>query len=230
MEGSLKIPRHIAFIMDGNGRWAKSKGQPRNFGHLKGSERIEEIVLKSFDLGVECVSFYAFSTENWARPKEEVDKLMSILKSFLKKHLKLLVKNQVKLVISGDIESLSPDLVNAINSALEKTKDFSGKVMNIAFNYGGRQEILHAVNTLLKSGKTSVTEEEFASELYTKGLPDIDLMIRTSGEQRTSNFFPWQLVYAELYFTEVLWPDFSKDELIKAIEWYTSRERRFGKV
>jgi undecaprenyl diphosphate synthase len=230
MDNSLKIPRHIAFIMDGNGRWTKSKGQPRNFGHLKGSERIEEIVLKSFDLGVECVSFYAFSTENWQRPKEEVDKLMSILKSFLKKHLKLLIKNQVKLVISGDLTSLSSDLVDAINNALEKTSAFSGKVMNIAFNYGGRQEILHAVNTLLKSGKTSVTEEEFSSYLYTNGLPDIDLMIRTSGEQRTSNFFPWQLVYAELYFTEVLWPDFSKEELIKAIEWYSLRDRRFGKV
>ena len=226
----MKIPRHIAFIMDGNGRWAKLKGRPRNFGHLKGADRIEEIVLKSFDLGVECVSFYAFSTENWGRPKEEVDKLMSILKSFLKKHLKLLIKNQVKLVISGDLTNLSSDLVDSINNALEKTSAFSGKVMNIAFNYGGRQEILHAVNTLLKSGKTFVTEEDFENSLYTKGLPDIDLMIRTSGEQRTSNFFPWQLVYAELYFTDVLWPDFSKEELIKAIEWYTLRDRRFGKV
>ena len=230
MDNSLKIPRHIAFIMDGNGRWAKSKGQPRNFGHLKGSERIEEIVLKSFDLGVECVSFYAFSTENWQRPKEEVDKLMSILKSFLKKHLKLLIKNQVKLVISGDLTNLDSSLVKEINNALEKTSAFTDKVMNIAFNYGGRQEILNAVNTLLKSGKTSVTEQEFENALYTKGLPDIDLMIRTSGEQRTSNFFPWQLVYAELYFTEVLWPDFSKEELIKAIKWYTLRDRRFGKV
>ena len=230
MDVALKIPRHIAFIMDGNGRWAKLKGQPRNFGHLKGSERIEEIVLKSFELGVECVSFYAFSTENWGRPKEEVDKLMSILKSFLKKHLNLLIKNQVKLVISGDLTNLSADLVESINSALEKTSAFTGKVMNIAFNYGGRQEILNAVNTLLKSGKTSVTEQDFENALYTKGLPDIDLMIRTSGEQRTSNFFPWQLVYAELYFTDVLWPDFSKEELVKAIEWYTLRDRRFGKV
>ena len=226
----MKIPRHIAFIMDGNGRWAKLKGQPRNFGHLKGADRIEEIVLESFDLGVECVSFYAFSTENWGRPKEEIDKLMSILKSFLKKHLKLLIKNQVKLVISGDLTNLDSSLVKEINNALEKTSAFTGKVMNIAFNYGGRQEILNAVNILIKSGKTSVTEQDFENALYTKGLPDIDLMIRTSGEQRTSNFFPWQLVYAELYFTEVLWPDFSKEELIKAIKWYTLRDRRFGKV
>ena len=230
MQNNLKIPRHIAFIMDGNGRWAKLRGQPRNFGHLEGSKRIEEIVMSSFELGVECVSFYAFSTENWQRPKEEVDKLMSILKSFLKKYLDLLIKNQIKLVISGDLSKLSKPLVKEITIALEKTKDFSNRIMNIAFNYGGRQEILHAVNTLLKSGKTEVTEEEFSKCLYTSGLPDIDLMIRTSGEQRTSNFFPWQLVYAELYFTDTLWPDFTKEELIKAVEWYTGRDRRFGKV
>ncbi len=230
MDNKLKIPRHIAFIMDGNGRWAKLKGKPRNHGHLKGADRVEEIVSACFNMGVECVSLYAFSTENWQRPKEEVDKIISILGNFLKKYSKTLYKNQIRLIISGDISKLPISLQSEIDRNVEKLSCFKEKTLNIAFNYGGRQEIIQAVNKILKSGKTEILEEEFSDYLYTKGLMDIDLMIRTSGEQRTSNFFPWQLVYAELYFTDVLWPDFDAEELKKAITWYTGRDRRFGKV
>lgn len=230
MENNLKIPRHVAFIMDGNGRWAKLKGKPRNHGHIKGADRVEEIVSSCFDMGVECVSLYAFSTENWQRPKEEVDKILSILESFLKKYFKTLFKNQIRLIISGELSKLPTNLQKQISESVDKTAIFKEKTLNIAFNYGGRQEIIQAVNKILKSGKTEILEEEFSNYLYTRDLPDIDLMIRTSGEQRTSNFFPWQLVYAELYFTDVLWPDFDLEELKKAIIWYTGRDRRFGKV
>ena len=226
----LKIPRHIGFIMDGNGRWAKQRKQPRNFGHIHGSNRIDEIVTACLDLGVECVSLYAFSTENWARPKEEVDKICDILYKFLGDYAKKLLANKVRLKISGDYTKFPKKVVDLIEKRLEETKHFENRTLNIAINYGSKQEIVSAVNKLIDSGKKSVTEEDFTSALYTHDVPDSDLVIRTSGEQRTSNFFPWQLVYAELYFTEVLWPDFSKEELIKAIEWYSLRDRRFGKV
>ena len=230
MDINLKIPRHIEFIMDGNGRWAKLKGKPRNYGHLKGADRVEEIVTACFEMGVECVSLYAFSTENWQRPKEEVDKILSILEKFLKKYYKTLLKNQISLVVSGDITKLPISLQTLMTETIEKLSMFKNRTLNIAFNYGGRQEIIQAVNKILKSGKTEILEEDFNAYLYTKDLCDIDLMVRTSGEQRTSNFFPWQLVYAELYFTDVLWPDFDAEELKKAILWYTGRDRRFGKV
>ena len=229
MEG-LKIPRHIGFIMDGNGRWAKQRKQPRNFGHIHGSNRIDEVVTACLDLGVECVSLYAFSTENWARPKEEVDKICEILYKFLGDYAKKLIANKVRLKISGDYTKFPKKIIDLIEARLEETKHFENRTLNIAINYGSRQEILGAVNKLIDSGKKCVTEQDFSSALYTADVPDIDLVIRTSGEQRVSNFFLWQIAYAELYFTPVLWPDFDKKELLKAIEWYTGRDRRFVKV
>lgn len=229
MEG-LKIPRHIGFIMDGNGRWAKQRNRPRNFGHIHGSNRIDEIVTACFDLGVECVSLYAFSTENWARPKEEVDKICEILYKFLGQYGKKLIANSVRLKISGDYTKFPKKIIDLIERRIEETKIFTTKTLNLAINYGSKQEILMAVNKLIDSGNKCVTEEDFASALYTHDVPDIDLVIRTSGEQRVSNFFLWQIAYAELYFTPVLWPDFDKNELLKAIEWFSSRDRRFGKV
>ncbi len=229
MEG-LKIPRHIGFIMDGNGRWAKQRNKPRNFGHIHGSNRIDEVVTACLDAGVECVSLYAFSTENWARPKEEVDKIFDILYKFLNQYGKKLMANKVRLKISGDYSKFPKKIIDLIEKRLEETKNFENRILNIAINYGSKQEILMAVNNLIKSGKEVITESDFSSALYTKDLPDIDLVVRTSGEQRVSNFFLWQIAYAELYFTPVLWPDFDKNELMKAIEWYSSRDRRYGKV
>ena len=226
---NLIIPRHVGFIMDGNGRWAKQRKRPRNFGHKKGAENVEKIVSACFKLGVQVVSLYAFSTENWGRPKEEVDKIMDLLYKFLIKFEKTLVKNEIKFIVSGDRTQLSEQLVTKIAEVEGKTLEFK-KVLNIAINYGGKQEILNAVNLLLESGKKVIREEDFENCLYTRGLPPIDLVVRTSGEQRISNFFLWQSAYAELYFTNALWPDFDEAELLKAIAWYSQRNRRFGKI
>ncbi|MBQ3235673.1 MAG: di-trans,poly-cis-decaprenylcistransferase [Clostridia bacterium] len=226
---NLIIPRHVGFIMDGNGRWAKQRNKPRNFGHKKGAENVEKVVSACFKSGIEVVSLYAFSTENWGRPKDEVDKIMDLLYKFLIKYEKTLIKNEIRLIVSGNKPELSKVLFELIEKVENSTKAFK-KVLNIAINYGGKQEILHAVNRLLKDGKSAVTEEEFESYLYTKGLPPIDLIVRTSGEQRTSNFFIWQSAYAELYFTDALWPDFNEQELESALSWYAQRNRRFGKI
>lgn len=223
------IPRHVAFIMDGNGRWAKQRNMPRNFGHQKGAENVERVVSACFSSGIEYISLYAFSTENWQRPKTEVDKLMRLFKKFLKTYTKELLKNGIKLIVTGDRQALSNDLVLEIEKSENLTKDFQ-KTLNLAINYGGKQEIVKAVNDLLSSGKTFVTESELESVLQTASVPDIDLLVRTSGEQRISNFFLWKSAYAELYFTDVLWPDFDEAEIEKAILWYSSRNRRFGKI
>ncbi len=230
MEMAKKIPSHVGFIMDGNGRWAKQRNKPRNFGHKKGADRVEEIVSASFSYGVKCVSLYAFSTENWSRPKEEVDKILEILSKFLNKYLKTLLKNQIKLVVSGDLSRLPLDLQKSIKERIEITSSFEDRILNIAINYGSKQEITQAVNALLKSGKTEIAESDIENNLYTKGLPDVDLVVRTSGEQRLSNFFLWQCAYAEFYFTDVMWPDFNESELLKAFNWFNDRDRRFGKV
>lgn len=230
MEENCKIPRHIGFIMDGNGRWAKKRNLPRTFGHTKGADNIEKVVKHCFSRGVEVVSLYAFSTENWARPKEEVDKILDILRSFLVKHIKPIIKNKIRLSLSGDLTRLPSDVYELCLKRLEETSSFTGRVLNIAINYGGRQEIINACNKLLKEGKTEITEKDFEEKLYTSGLPDIDLVVRTSGEQRISNFFPYQCAYAELYFTDCLWPDFDEKEVDKAISWFNDRDRRFGKV
>ena len=230
MQQVNKTPRHIGFIMDGNGRWAKKQNKPRNFGHVKGADRVDEIVSACFERGVECVSLYAFSTENWQRPKEEVDKIIAILKKFLTVYISKLIKNEIRIIFSGDVSVLPSDVYALILKDVEQTAHFKDKTLNIAVNYGGRQEILKAVNELINSGANSVSESEFSSHLYTSGLPDIDLVVRTSGEQRISNFFIWQIAYSELYYTDVLWPDFDTQELDKALTWYSLRNRRFGKI
>lgn len=230
MDESKTVPRHVGIIMDGNGRWAKLRGKPRSYGHKKGADIIDEVVSACFDSGTEAVSLYAFSTENWVRPKEEIETIFGLLGILLDKKFSRLVKQRVRLIISGDITPLPEKLRVKCLNAIEKTKDFTGRTLNVALNYGSRTEITRACNLALRSGKTEITEEDVAANLYTAGLPDIDLVIRTSGEMRLSNFFLWQCAYAEFYFTDVLWPDFHKDELEKAFEWFSHRKRRFGGV
>ena len=220
MDESKTVPRHVGIIMDGNGRWAKLRGKPRSYGHKKGADIIDEVVSACFDGGTEAVSLYAFSTENWVRPKEEIETIFGLLGILLDKKFSRLVKQRVRLIISGDITPLPEKLRVKCLNAIEKTKDFTGRTLNVALNYGSRTEITRACNLALRSGKTEITEEDVAANLYTAGLPDIDLVIRTSGEMRLSNFFLWQCAYAEFYFTDVLWPDFHKDELEKAFEWF----------
>ncbi|MBR1867467.1 MAG: di-trans,poly-cis-decaprenylcistransferase [Clostridia bacterium] len=224
------IPRHVGFIMDGNGRWAKEHGKPRTFGHKKGADVIHEIVSASFNGGIEVVSLYAFSTENWARPKDEVDSIFDLLRKFLKKYAKELIDEEIKLIISGDLSALPENLRSECLERIADTCRFSEHVLNIAINYGSKAEIVRAVNQALKNGKTQISEEDIAENSYTKGLPDIDLIVRTGGEQRLSNFFLWQAAYAELYFTDVYWPDFHKKQLGEAIGWFSNRQRRFGDV
>lgn len=230
MEEQKIVPRHVGIIMDGNGRWAKQRGKPRSYGHKKGADVIDEVVTACFERGADAVSLYAFSTENWVRPKEEVDAIFGLLGILIDKKLAKLIKNEVKLIISGDISPLPEGLRKKCSNAVQKSGNFKGKVLNVALNYGSRAEITRAVNVALGSGRTEITEEDISAGLYTAGLPDIDLVIRTSGEMRLSNFFLWQCAYAEFYFTDVLWPDFHKEELDKAFEWYSHRKRRFGGV
>lgn len=230
MEEQKIVPRHVGIIMDGNGRWAKQRGKPRSYGHKKGADVIDEVVTACFERGADAVSLYAFSTENWVRPKEEVDAIFGLLGILIDKKLAKLIKNEIKLIISGDISPLPEGLREKCSNAVQKSGKFKGKVLNVALNYGSRAEITRAVNVALGSGRTEITEEDISAGLYTAGLPDIDLVIRTSGEMRLSNFFLWQCAYAEFYFTDVLWPDFHKEELDKAFEWYSHRKRRFGGV
>ena len=230
MEEQKIVPRHVGIIMDGNGRWAKQRGKPRSYGHKKGADVIDEVVTACFERGADAVSLYAFSTENWVRPKEEVDAIFGLLGILIDKKLAKLIKNEVKLIISGDISPLPESLRKKCSNAVQKSGKFKGKVLNVALNYGSRAEITRAVNVALGSGRTEITEEDISAGLYTAGLPDIDLVIRTSGEMRLSNFFLWQCAYAEFYFTDVLWPDVHKEELDKAFEWYSHRKRRFGGV
>ncbi len=230
MERVSATPKHVGFIMDGNGRWAKLRGKPRSFGHIKGSDNVEKVVTGCFERGVYAVTLYAFSTENWLRPKEEVDKILSLLEKFLKKYIKTLVKNEVKLVFSGDLSVLPKSLKNLAEEKTQQTENFTKNVLNIALNYGSRAEIIRACNALIKSGKSEVTEKDFENELYTKFLPEMDLIVRTGGEKRLSNFFMYQAAYAELYFTDVYWPDFKEEELDKALLWFSKRQRRFGNV
>ena len=226
----MKIPNHVGFIMDGNGRWAKLRGKPRTYGHSKGADAIQGVVKGCYKKGIKAVSLYAFSTENWSRPKEEVDKIFDLLAKFLKKHVKTLIKYEARLNISGDISVLPNHLLTEIESVLEKTKHFTENTLNIALNYGSRLEIVRAVNNIIKEGVENITEEDFSKYLYTANLPDVDLIVRTSGECRLSNFLLYQSAYAELYFTDVLWPDFSEEELEKALEWFDGRDRRYGNI
>ncbi|WP_448820508.1 isoprenyl transferase [Cetobacterium sp.] len=226
---SLRVPSHIAIIMDGNGRWAKKRGMPRTYGHKAGADTLRKILTYCGELGVKYLTVYAFSTENWKRAKEEVDALMFLFKTYLKNEKKLLMKNNVKFLVSGRREGVSQDLLAEINRLEEATKGNTGITLNIAFNYGGRAELVDAIKEIIKHDEKEITEEIVEKYLYNQ-LPDPELLIRTSGEMRISNFLLWQIAYSEIYVTETYWPDFDRDELIKAIESYQKRERRFGGV
>lgn len=231
---STNIPRHIAIIMDGNGRWAKRRGLSRNIGHREGSKNLKKIVEACYDLGVKYLTVYAFSTENWARPKEEVDSLMNLLLEYLRNAEKELRGKNVRIRVIGERKGLSKEIIEQIDRVEKNTSHISGLDFIIALNYGGRQEIISAVSKLVedaREGKVAqIDEEAICQRLYTNGIPDPDLLIRTSGELRLSNFLIWQLSYAELYFCDTLWPDFNTEELKKAIISYQGRQRRYGGV
>lgn len=232
----MKIPAHIAIILDGNGRWAKAKGMPRNYGHAQGSKNVERICEEAYRMGVKYLTVYAFSTENWNRPKDEVDALMKLLRNYMKTCLKTAAKNDMKVRVIGDKTGLDEDIRNRIAELGEATKDNGGLNFQIALNYGSRDEIVRAVRRVsedVKEGKVKpedIDEKMFETYLDTHGIPDPDLMIRTSGELRLSNYLLWQLAYTEFYFTDIPWPDFTKEELSKAIEQYNRRDRRYGGV
>ncbi len=231
-----KIPAHVSIIMDGNGRWAKQKGLPRTFGHKKGAQVVMDICQAASDLGIKYLTIYAFSTENWSRPDAEVKTLMLLFGKYLKICYEKAFQNNMRVRIIGDKSALSPSLQEQIAKLEEDTKAFDGFHLQIAINYGGRDELLRAVGRIVedasagKISKSDLTPERFSSYLDTADIPDPDLMIRTSGEQRLSNYLLWQHAYSEFYFTDTPWPAFDKDELTKALDAYTSRDRRFGKV
>lgn len=232
----MKIPAHIAIILDGNGRWAKAKGMPRNYGHAQGSKNVERICEEAYRMGVKYLTVYAFSTENWNRPKDEVDALMKLLRNYMKTCLKTAAKNDMKVRVIGDKTGLDEDIRNRIAELEEATKDNGGLNFQIALNYGSRDEIVRAVRRVSEDVKEEkvkpedIDEKMFETYLDTHGIPDPDLMIRTSGELRLSNYLLWQLAYTEFYFTDIPWPDFTKEELSKAIEQYNRRDRRYGGV
>ena len=233
---TFKTPKHVAVIMDGNGRWAKKKGMARIFGHRNGVKAVREVVESAAEIGIKALTLYAFSTENWNRPKKEVDTLMSLLVSSLKDELKTLQKNNIKLQCIGIIENLPKKAQKELSEVIQKTGNNDHMVLNLALSYGSREEIVNAFRKISKKvvNKQLLTEEIdekiINNHLYTFTLPDVDFLIRTSGEQRISNFLLWQIAYAELYFTEVLWPDFRKEHFFEAILEYQQRERRFGKT
>lgn len=232
----MKIPQHVAIILDGNGRWAKAKGMPRNYGHAQGSKNVEKICEEAWRMGIKYLTVYAFSTENWNRPQAEVDALMTLLRNYMKTCLKTAEKNDMKIRVIGDKTSLDDDIKNRIEELEEATKNNGGLNFTIALNYGSRDEMIRAARKMgqdCAEGRLKpeeITEEVFESYLDTAGIPDPDLLIRTSGEQRLSNYLLWQLAYTEFYFTDIPWPDFDKHELEKAIEQYNRRDRRFGGI
>lgn len=236
MEESMKIPNHVAIILDGNGRWAKSKGMPRNYGHVQGAKTVEVICEEAYRMGIQYLTVYAFSTENWNRPSDEVNALMGLLRNYMKTCLKTAAKNNMCVRIIGDKTRLDEDIRDRMEQLEQATKDNTGLHFQIAINYGGRDEIVRAVRRLAKEAAEGrvmaeeITEEKISAMLDTHDLPEPDLLIRTCNEQRISNFLLWQLAYTELYFTPVAWPDFSKEELEKAIEAYNKRDRRYGLV
>lgn len=236
IKDGLKIPRHLAVILDGNGRWAKAKGLPRNMGHVEGAKTVEKMCEIVWDKGIEYFTVYAFSTENWNRPKEEVSLLMKLLREYMVGCVKRSMKNNMKVRVIGDKTKLDEDIRKSIAELEEKTKNNTGLKFTIAINYGSRDEIRRAVTSIaedVKEGKivpTDISEELISDRLDTAGYPDPDLLIRTSGEQRISNYLLWQIAYSEFYFAECNWPDFNEKELDNAISAYNKRERRFGKV
>ena len=230
------MPQHVAIILDGNGRWAKSKGMPRNYGHVQGAKTVEVICEEAYRMGIQYLTVYAFSTENWDRPADEVDALMGLLRNYMKTCLKTAAKNNMCVRVIGDKSRLDEDIRKRIGELEEATKENTGLHFQIAINYGGRDEIVRAVRKLadrVKDGTLApeeITQERLGNALDTAGIPEPDLLIRTCGEQRISNFLLWQLAYTEFYFTPVAWPDFSKEELEKAVDAYNTRDRRYGLV
>lgn len=230
------LPRHVAIILDGNGRWAESKNLSRSQGHIEGVKRVEEIVEVARQMGIQVLTLYTFSTENWTRPQSEVSMIMKILCAVLDEKIKKLIKDNIQFRSIGRREGIPPEVLEKLERSIELTKKNTGLVVNIAFNYGSRVEIVDAIKNLAKDVKDGrlqveqINEQTISDALYTKGLPDPDLLIRTSGEKRISNFLLWQLSYAELYFTEKYWPQFDKAEFEKAIQDYQNRERRFGNI
>jgi undecaprenyl diphosphate synthase len=230
------MPQHVAIIMDGNGRWAKNKGLPRSAGHAAGTEALREIIRASDEWGVKCLTIYAFSTENWSRSKEEVGALMALIVKYFQSEIDELHAKKVRILILGDVDGLPEVQRQTVLDAMERTKDNEGLRLNIALNYGGRAELIRAAKALaqqVQDGEKTVDEIDeaaFAEQLYTAGQPDVDLLIRTSGEQRLSNFLPWQTAYAEMVFDKIYWPDFDRAAYLKALREFASRNRRFGGV
>ena len=226
------IPMHVAIIMDGNGRWAKARGLPRLAGHRAGTENLRRIIEACIEFGIKCLTIYAFSTENWGRPKDEVKGLLRILEDVIDRELMELHEEGVKLRHIGRLDKISPKIKKKVLDAIELTKENDRLVLNVAFNYGGRDEIVHAIQQMIADGvePDKVTDEAVSKYLYTAGVPDPDLVIRTSGELRISNFLIWQAAYAEWYFTPIYWPDFNREELLAALTEFNQRERRYGRV
>ncbi|MDG1570940.1 isoprenyl transferase [Robiginitalea sp. M366] len=233
---SGRLPQHLAIIMDGNGRWAKERGKLRVFGHQNGVQAVRQTVETAAKLQIGYLTLYAFSTENWKRPKMEVDTLMRLLVTSLRKELKTLTENNIRLNAIGCVESLPGKAVQELREVIKRTENNDGMTLTLALSYGAREEITSAVKALGTKVKNSIISPEKIDEsiindhLYTRGLPDVDLLIRTSGEYRISNFLLWQIAYAELYFTDVFWPDFNEEHLLEALKSYQNRERRFGKI
>ncbi len=229
----MSVPNHVAIILDGNGRWARAKGMPRNYGHVQGAKTVEVICEEAYKMGINYLTVYAFSTENWSRPRDEVDQLMKLLRNYMKTCRQTAKKNNMCVRIIGDKTGLDEDIQESIAALEESSRDNTGLHFQVAINYGSRDEMIRAVNRItadIAEGRIQgpVTEEMFEDYLDTKGIPAPDLLIRTSGEQRLSNFLLWQLAYTEFYFTDVNWPDFSKEELETACKAYEARDRRFG--
>ena len=232
----MKIPQHVAIILDGNGRWAKKRGMPRNYGHVQGSKNVERICEDAYKMGIKYLTVYAFSTENWNRPKDEVDALMKLLRNYMKTCLKTAEKNRMKVRVIGDISRLDEDIRKRILELEKASEHNDGLNFQIAINYGSRDEMIRAMRAMANDVEAgtlapeAISEKIFESYLDTHDIPDPDLLIRTSGELRLSNYLLWQLAYTEFYFTDVPWPDFNKAEFVKAIEKYNGRDRRYGGV
>jgi undecaprenyl diphosphate synthase len=237
LDQNSKIPNHVAVIMDGNARWAKKRNLPISAGHKAGSQSIQKLIESSIEFGVKYLTIYAFSTENWQRSKEEIDNLMKLMKTYLTKESDKFIKNDVKILISGSLNNLDKDICSKINNLQEETRHNKAITLNVAFDYGGRKEIIDAFKKIISSMgdvkkenfTDSINEELLGQNLYNPEIPDPDLVIRTSGEQRLSNFLLWQSAYSEMYFTDTLWPDFDKNDLLLAILEFQKRQRRYGK-
>lgn len=231
-----KLPQHIAIIMDGNGRWAKKRNLERITGHQQGIESAREIVRFCREVGIKVLTLFAFSSENWKRPEKEIQALMDLLKKYLRSESEELLKNDIRLVVIGNINDLPSSVAKVLKEVMDKTKLCEGMILNLALSYGGRDEIIQAIRAIAKEVKhgrlkeEKITEASFSSYLFTRGLPDPDLLIRTSGEKRLSNFLLWQMAYTEIYVTEILWPDFKREDMIRALVDYQNRERRFGRT